>query len=79
MTVLYNKAARIFAGLIFQLIFLLSLQAQKRSAVTLESIIDSAQHHLPVLLEKHALLNSAEAAKKFRALLRIMLQEHIFQ
>ncbi|HWB28103.1 MAG TPA: TolC family protein [Chitinophagaceae bacterium] len=43
----------------------LSLFAQKQGALSLQVIIDSARAHLPVLAEKKALINSAEAQSKF--------------
>jgi len=39
--------------------------AQQKSAVTLQAIIDAARSHLPVLAQKKALINSAEAQTRF--------------
>lgn len=61
MTVFYKKAVPFFAIIIFQTVFINTTESQQRSTVTLQSIIDSAQNHLPILLQKRALISSANA------------------
>ena len=62
MTVLKLKAAPILAGIVLTIYICSPVMAQQGATVTLQAIIDSAAHHLPVILEKQALLNSATAA-----------------
>jgi len=62
MTVFYKKTVQFLAFIVCQVVWINTAQAQQRSTVTLQSIIDSAQNHLPVLLQKRALINSANAA-----------------
>lgn len=61
MTVFYNRTVRIFAGIASQFLFVAFLYAQRTPAVTLASVVGAAKQHLPVMLEKQALVNSAGA------------------
>ncbi|CAM4090757.1 hypothetical protein SAMN06265348_102481 [Pedobacter westerhofensis] len=57
---LINNVAR-FAALWAMLLSSGPLVAQQKSTYSLTDLIDSAQQHLPVLLQKQALINSAKA------------------
>ncbi len=61
MTVFYKKTVQFLAFIVCQVVWINTAQGQQRSTVTLQRIIDSAQNHLPVLLQKRALINSANA------------------
>lgn len=61
MTVLYQKAVRISLLITIFIVIKITSYGQQKNTITLQSIIDSVQKHLPVLLEKQSLINSANA------------------
>jgi outer membrane protein TolC len=65
MTVFYRKAAGCIACAILLCMPVVHCGAQDKGAVTLQAIIDSARTHLPVLAQKRALINSADAQTRF--------------
>lgn len=61
MVVSCKRAAGIVMGLLLLMIPGTSVFAQTGTIYTLEALADSARHHLPLLLQKQALINSAQA------------------
>lgn len=65
MAVFYKRAAACITCFFVLCKTAVPLRAQISGAVTLQTIIDSAKVHLPVLAEKQALINSADAQTRF--------------
>jgi len=65
MTVSYKRTVGCIISNIILCTLAVPLQAQQTGAVSLQTIIDSAKVHLPVLAQKRALINSADAQTKF--------------
>jgi len=61
MAVLYKKAAGILIWSSVIMMPAAPVLAQKGHEYSLAALVDSARHHLPVLLQKQALVSSAEA------------------
>ena len=57
----YTQTAARCASLCILLLSFDSLKAQDKSKYSLKDLIDSARNHLPLLLQKQALINSAKA------------------
>lgn len=65
MTVFYNKTVGCIIYILLSCIPAVPCGAQATGAVSLQTIIDSARVHLPVLAQKKALINSADAQTRF--------------
>ncbi|HVU58415.1 MAG TPA: TolC family protein [Puia sp.] len=61
MAVSCKRAAGILIGIIVYILPAGSVLAQEHTIYTLTELVDSARHHLPILLQKQALLSSAQA------------------
>ncbi len=65
MAVFYKKTVGCIIYSIILCTLAASSRAQETSAISLQTIIDSARSHLPILAQKRALVNSADAQTKF--------------
>jgi len=65
MAVFYKKTAACITCIIVLCKTAVPLQAQVTGAITLQTIIDSAKVHLPILAQKQALINNADAQTRF--------------
>ena len=61
----YKVMAKYVALLVVLCITAMKLLAQQAKPVSLQQLTDSAKHHMPVLAQKQALINSANAETRF--------------
>jgi outer membrane protein TolC len=64
MAVSCKRAAGCFVQVILPMLLACSVSAQRATTYTLSDLVDSASRHLPLLLEKQALVQSAQAGIK---------------
>ena len=64
MAVSCKRAAGCFVQIILPMLLACSVSAQRATTYTLSDLVDSASRHLPLLLEKQALVQSAQAGIK---------------
>jgi outer membrane protein TolC len=64
MVVSCKRAAGCFVRIILPMLLACSVSAQRATTYTLSELVDSASRHLPLLLEKQALVQSAQAGIK---------------
>jgi len=57
-----KRAAGILVGITMLMMPVISVWAQRAPVYSLADLVDSARHHLPILLQKQALVSGAEAA-----------------
>ncbi len=61
MVVLRKRTAGIGIGILFTILSAIPVYAQKNNTYSLNDLVDSLQHFMPMLLQKQALVNSAKA------------------